>query len=413
MYDINRIKSDFPILSRQVYGRPLVYLDNGATSQKPASVIQAIVDYYQETNSNIHRGVHALSMEATDRHEEARTKVARFIGAPSIEETIFVRGTTEGINLVANCWALANIKEGDEILLTEMEHHSNLVPWQRVAQMKGATLRYIPINQEGTLDLTHLDSLLNRRTKLLALTHMSNVLGTINPIKELAFAAHRVGAKVLVDAAQSVPHLPVNVKDLGCDFLAFSGHKMLGPTGIGALYVNRQVLETMEPYMRGGDMVREVWFDRATWNDLPFRFEAGTPNIAGAIGLGAAVDYLENLGMENVRAHEKDITEYALKAFQQLEEVTVFGPSNVDVRGGVVSFHCDDVHPHDMGSMLDRNGIAVRTGHHCAMPLMGRLGVVATTRATFYVYNTLDEVDLLVSGIRKTIQYFKNAIRRT
>ena len=413
MLDVKAVRKDFPILSREVYGKPLVYLDNAATSQKPTQVIQALVEFYERYNSNIHRGVHALSMEATEKYEEARQKCADFIGSPSAESLALVRNTTEAINLVAQTWARQNIGPGDEILISDMEHHSNLVPWQKVAQEQGASLRFIPLTSEQTLDLSGLDGLLTERTKLLTLNHMSNVLGTINPVKELAEAAHRVGAKVLIDGAQSVPHLKVDVKDLDCDFLAFSGHKMLGPTGIGALYVKHEVFEGMEPFLRGGEMVRQVWDDSATWNDLPLRFEAGTPNIADTIAMGAAIDYLEALGMENVRQHEIDITEYALKAFAELEDVKVFGPRDTAQRGGIVSFYSEDVHPHDLGTMLDREGIAIRTGHHCAMPLMGKLSVPATARASFYVYNTEEEVDLLVSAIKETLKYFSRTPTRT
>ena len=413
MLDVKAVRKDFPILSREVYGKPLVYLDNAATSQKPTQVIQALVEFYERYNSNIHRGVHALSMEATEKYEAARQKCADFIGSPSAESVALVRNTTEAINLVAQTWARQNIGPGDEILISEMEHHSNLVPWQKVAQDQGALLRFIPLTSEQTLDLSGLDGLLTERTKLLTLNHMSNVLGTINPVKELAEAAHRVGARVLVDGAQSVPHLKVDVKDLDCDFLAFSGHKMLGPTGIGALYVKQEVFEGMEPFLRGGEMVRQVWDDSATWNDLPLRFEAGTPNIADTIALGAAIDYLEALGMENVRQHEIDITEYALKAFEEIEDVKVFGPRDTAQRGGIVSFYSEDVHPHDIGTMLDREGIAIRTGHHCAMPLMGKLSVPATARASFYVYNTEEEVDLLVAAIKETLRYFSRTPTRT
>ncbi len=416
MLDVAAIRKDFPILSREVYGKPLVYLDNAATSQKPAQVIQALVEYYESYNSNIHRGVHALSMEATDRYEEARQKFADFIGAPSTTGVVLVRNTTEAINLVAQTWARRNLGPGDEILTTHMEHHSNLVPWQQVAQERGASLRFIPLTHEQTLDLSDLDSLLTPSTKLLTLNHMSNVLGTINPVKELTQAAHRVGAKVLIDGAQSVPHLKVDVTDLDCDFMAFSGHKMLGPTGIGVLYVKQEVIEDMEPFLHGGEMVLQVWDDRATWNALPMRFEAGTPNIADTIALGAAVDYLEALGMDNVREHEIAITEYALNAFRELEEseeVRTFGPRDVSQRGGIVSFYSDGVHPHDLGTMLDREGIAIRTGHHCAMPLMGRLSVPATARASFYVYNTEEEVDLLVAAVRESIRYFTGTRART
>ena len=412
MLDAAKIRQDFPILSKLVYGKPLVYLDNAATSQKPSSVIQTLVDYYEGYNSNVHRGVHALSMESTQRYEEAREKVARFIGAPSIENLIFVRNTTEGINLVAGTWATANLNAGDEILVTEMEHHSNLVPWQQLARAKGATLRFIPVTDEGTLDLSDLDSLINHQTKLVAMTHMSNVLGTINPVKEIAVKAHAVGAHVLIDAAQSVPHLPVDVTDLDCDFLAFSSHKMLGPTGIGGLYVKSSVLEQMEPFLTGGEMVQEVTFQSATWNDLPMRFEAGTPNIAGSIGLGAAVDYLEALGMDEVHRHETEITQYALEALKELaEEFTFYGPTDPAQRGGIISFSSTHIHPHDLGTILDRAGIAIRAGHHCAMPLVrDRLGVAATARASFYIYNTTDEVDLLVATLKDALRYFSKSL---
>lgn len=413
MLDVKKIREDFPILSRQVNGKPLVYLDNAATSQKPRSVIQSLVDYYENTNANVHRGVHTLSMEATDRYEEARQKIARFIGADTPESIIWTRNTSESINLVAYTWAQAHINAGDEIVLTPMEHHSNLVPWQKVAQDKGAAIRFLKMAEDGSLEMDDLDEVIGPRTKLVAIAHMSNALGTINPVKEIAARARAVGASVLIDGAQSVPHMPVDVNDLDCDFLAFSGHKMLGPTGIGALYVKRDVLEEMEPFLRGGEMVLEVWYDRATWNDLPMRFEAGTPNIADAIGLGAAVDYLEDLGMENVRQHEIEITQYALNAFKEMEEIVVFGPSDPNVRGGIVSFHSDDVHPHDLGTVLDQLGIAIRTGHHCAMPLMRTLGVAATGRASFYIYNTEEEVDQLVDGLKEALRYFAHGVERT
>jgi cysteine desulfurase/selenocysteine lyase len=413
MLNAKEIRKDFPILSRQVYGKPLVYLDNAATSQKPDCVIQALVEYYEGYNSNVHRGIHAMSMEATDRYEAARQKCADFIGSPSTDGLILVRNTTEAINLVAQTWARHSIGPGDEILLTDMEHHSNLVPWQKVAQEQGAVMRFIPLTPEQTLDLSDLDRLLTPRTKLVSLNHMSNVLGTINPVKELGEAAHRVGARILIDGAQSVPHLRTDVVDLDCDFLAFSGHKMLGPTGIGVLYVKREVVEGMEPFLRGGEMVRQVWDDRATWNDLPLRFEAGTPNIADTIALGAAIDYLQSLGMENVRDHEIALTEYALNAFQELEELEVFGPRDVSHRGGIISFYSKDVHPHDIGTMLDREGIAIRAGHHCAMPLMGKLAVPATARASFYIYNSEEEVDLLVAALKEALKYFSRTASRT
>ena len=408
MLDVKKIRQDFPILSRQVHGKPLVYLDNAATSQKPRSVIDALTDYYEGYNSNVHRGVHTLSMEATDGFEEARQKVADFIKADTPESIVWTRNTTEAINLVANTWARQNIEAGDEIVVTHMEHHSNLVPWQQVAREKGATLRFLPLAADGTLDLTDLDSIINPKTRLLAMVHASNSLGTINPVKELVARAHAVGATVLVDGAQSVPHQPIDVNDLDCDFLAFSGHKMLGPTGIGVLYAKRDVLEGMEPFLTGGEMVLEVSYEDASWNDLPMRFEAGTPNIADAIALGAAVDYLEELGMDNVREHEVQLTDYALTAFRELEELDLFGPLDAEKRGGIISFHSSDVHPHDLGTFLDSEGIAVRTGHHCTMPLMGMLGVAATARASFYMYNTEEEVDTLVDALKRALRYFNH-----
>ena len=411
--DVNRIRQDFPILSREVHGLPLVYLDNAATSQKPRSVIQALTDYYEGYNSNVHRGVHSLSMEATDRYEEARSKVARFIGAAEPESIVWTRNTTEGINLVAHTWARRNIGPGDEIVVSQIEHHSNLVPWQQVAAARGAELRFLPMAADGSMDMGEVDSIITPRTRLLAVVHSSNSLGTIHPVKELAARARSVGAAVLIDGAQSVPHMPVDVADLDCDFLAFSGHKMMGPTGIGALYVKRDVLEEMEPFLTGGEMVLEVSYERASWNALPMRFEAGTPNIADAIALGAAVDYLDALGMDNVRAHEVELTRYALDRFRELEEIDVFGPADLDGRGGVVSFNSADVHPHDLGTVLDRQGIAIRTGHHCTMPVMRKLGLAATARASFYAYNTEDEVDLLVDGIKQALRYFGDGVGRT
>lgn len=411
--DINRIRQDFPILSREVHGLPLVYLDNAATSQKPRSVIQALADYYEGYNSNVHRGVHSLSMEATDWYEKARAKVARFIGAAEPESIVWTRNTTEGINLVAHTWARQNIRPGDEIVVSQIEHHSNLVPWQQVAAAQGAELRFLPMADDGSMDMGEVDSIITPRTRLLAVVHSSNSLGTIHPVKDLAAMARSVGAAVLVDGAQSVPHMPVDVADLDCDFLAFSGHKMMGPTGIGALYVKRDVLEEMQPFLTGGEMVLEVSYERASWNALPMRFEAGTPNIADAIALGAAVDYLDALGMDNVRTHEVELTRYALERFRELEEIDVFGPADLDRRGGVVSFNSADVHPHDLGTVLDRQGIAIRTGHHCTMPVMRKLGLAATARASFYAYNTEDEIDLLVDGIKRALRYFGDGVGRT
>lgn len=411
MLDVKKIKEDFPVLDQKVYdGRPLVWLDNAATSQKPRAVIQKIVDYYEGYNANVHRGVHALSMRSTEEFEIARQKVADFIKAPSSETIIWTRNATESLNLVAYTWGMQNIKEGDEIVVTQMEHHSNLVPWQKVAADTGATLRILPLTDDNTLDMEEADKIINPRTKIVAFVHVSNSIGTINPAAELVAKARAVGAAVLIDGAQSVPHMPVDVVDLDCDFFAFSGHKMLGPTGIGVLYVKHEILETMEPFFRGGEMVLEVWNDRATWADLPYRFEAGTPNIAGAIGLGAAVDYLSNLGMENVRAHEIQVTKYALDSFKQFEEIDVYGPKNPEIRGGILSFHHPTVHPHDLGTVLDRRGIAIRTGHHCTMPLMRDLGVIATARASFYLYNSEEDVDALTEGLKETLRYFADGV---
>jgi cysteine desulfurase/selenocysteine lyase len=408
MSDFTALRKDFPILGRTIHGKRLVYLDNAATSQKPSQVIKAIVDYYEGYNSNVHRGVHSLSGEATARYEEAREKVARFINAPSAECIVWTRNTTEAINLVAHSWAMTTLSEGDEIVITEMEHHSNLVPWQRVCETTGAKLKLIPVSDDGLLDLSGLDEIITARTRLVAAIHVSNVLGTINPVRRLAQAAHRVGSLFLADAAQSVPHMPVDVQEMDCDFLAFSSHKMMGPTGIGVLYIKPNVINDLEPFLRGGEMVREVWYDHATWNDVPLRFEAGTPNIADAIALGVAVDYLQDLGMDEIRTHEKQLTEYALESMKPFEEVTVFGPSDPNVRGGVVAFDVAGIHPHDIGTLLDHDGVAIRTGHHCAMPLTrDRLGLASTARASFYVYNTEEEIDLFLASLRRAIQYFK------
>ncbi len=410
MYDIQRVREDFPILERKVNGVPLVYLDNAATSQKPTSVIKALVDYYEGYNANVHRGAHTLAMEATIAYEEAREKVARFINAPSPENIVFVRNTTEAINLVAHTWAMDNLSKGDRIVATEMEHHSNLVPWQHVARVKGGELKLMAVGADSTLDLSDLDDLLTPSAKLVTLTHVSNVLGTITPVKQVSAAAHRAGARVLVDGAQSIPHMPVDVQDIGCDFFAFSGHKMLGPTGIGALYISPDVIDEVQPFLRGGEMVLEVTYEDASWAPAPMKYEAGTPNIADAIALGAAVDYLTGLGMENVREHETAITRYALERFKELEDVETYGPTNLSVRGGVVSFYMSDVHPHDISQVLDNCGVAIRAGHHCAMPLVrSKLHVPATARASFYLYNTEEEVDVLIAGLKQTMEYFSDA----
>ena len=403
--DIEAIRADFPILSRQVRGRPLVYLDSAATSQKPLPVLEAMETFYRRSNANIHRGIHLLSEEATEAYEEAHRKVAEFIGAESWREVIFTRNTTESINLVAYTWGRTHIGPGDEILLTEMEHHSNLVPWQLLAREKGARLRFIPVDEAGRLDLSRLDELITPRTRLVACTMMSNVLGTIPPLRRIADAAHAVGAIVLVDGAQGVPHMPTDVKALGADFLAFSGHKMCGPTGVGVLWGRRELLEEMPPFLGGGDMILRVDWYTAEWNELPWKYEAGTPAIAEGIGLGAAVDYLRGIGMEAVRAHEEAIVAYALERLEEVPGVRVYGPP-AEERGGVVAFTLEGAHPHDISTLLDREGIAVRAGHHCAMPLHKKLGLGATTRASFYIYSVPSEVDRLVEALYRVKAIF-------
>ena len=405
--DAGAIRSDFPVLSEKVHERPLVYLDNAATSQKPRAVIDALQTYYETYNANIHRGLHALSERATAEFEDARVRVARFINAAHPHEVIFTRGTTESINLVARGWGDENVGEGDEILLTEMEHHSNLVPWQMLAQRRGAALRYIPMDDDGRVDLEAYAQLFGPQTRLVTITQMSNVLGTITPAAELIRIAHEHDVPVLLDAAQSIPHLAVDVQALGADFVAFSGHKMLGPTGIGVLYGRESLLDAMEPLFGGGSMIRVVELHQSSWTGLPDKLEGGTPNIAGAIGLGAAVDYLDEVGMRNVSAHEHELTEYALNLLGDMESVRVFGPPDATDRGGVISFYVGDVHPHDVGTLLDAEGIAVRAGHHCAQPLMRRLGVAATARASFYLYNTAADVDCLVAGIDRAKAFFE------
>ncbi len=401
------IRQDFPILSRQVHGKPLVYLDSGASSQKPLAVIETMDHYYKTYHANVHRGVYEISEEATAAMEKARVKVARFINARSSREIIFTRNTTESINLVAYSWGAANIQSGDVIILTEMEHHSNLVPWQLLAQRTGARLEFIPLTDDGQLRLDVYTQLLELHPRLVAFTQMSNVLGTITSAQQIIAQAHAAGALTLVDAAQSVPHLPVDVQALDADFLCFSGHKMLGPTGIGVLYGKRALLEAMPPFMGGGSMIRTVQLHSSTWADLPAKFEAGTPAIAEAIGLGAAVDYLNALGMENVERHEQEITAYALEQLQAIPELTIYGPA-VEKRGGVVSFTLGDIHPHDLASILDQEtGVAIRAGHHCAQPLMERYQLTATARASFYVYTTRADIDSLVQGLHKAQQIFQ------
>jgi len=403
--DFTAIRRDFPILERKVYDKPLIYLDSTATTQKPRQVLETEDRYYRTYNANIHRGVYRIAEEATQAYEDARAKVARFVNARSTNEIVFTRGTTESVNLVANAWGRANVGKGDVILLTEMEHHSNLVPWQILATAQGAMVRFIPVDGQGRLDLSGLDALLTGPVKIVALAHVSNVLGTINPVHEIVRRAHAVGARVLLDAAQSVPHMPVDVRAIDCDFLAFSGHKMLAPTGIGALYGKREVLDAMPPFFGGGEMIREVRLEGSTWNDVPFKFEAGTMNIAGSIAFGAAVDYLSAIGMEAVHAHGDELVRETFRTLQAIPGVTIYGPPAVE-RGAIVSFTVDDIHAHDVAAVLDREGVAVRAGHHCAMPLHRKLGVTASVRASFHVYNAASDIERLGEGVRKARQIF-------
>jgi cysteine desulfurase / selenocysteine lyase len=402
--DVERIRRDFPILDQTIHGKKLVYLDNAATSQKPRAVIDAIVRYYEHNNANIHRGVHTLSMRATEAHDEARETVRRFIQAADASEIIFVRGATEAINLVAETYGRANVGEGDEVLITAMEHHSNIVPWQMLCEEKGAHLVVAPINDAGELELDAFERLLSPRTRIAAVAHVSNALGTLNPLRKIIQIAHAHEVPVLVDGAQAVPHLPVDVQALGCDFYAFSGHKVYGPTGIGVLYGKEELLAEMPPYQGGGDMISSVTFEKTTYNVVPYKFEAGTPDIAGAIGLGVALEYVMALGMDRVAAHGQDLLAYATEQVGGIEGAQLIGTAQH--RAGVLSFLIDDIHPHDLGTVLDREGIAIRTGHHCAQPVMDRYGVAATARASFAVYNTREEVDALVNGIGKAREVF-------
>ncbi len=398
-FDVEAVRKDFPILHQQIRGKPLVYLDSAATSQKPRAVIDAIARYYFEDNANVHRGVHLLSERATKDYEDAREKVRRFVNAVHAHEIVFVRGTTEAINLVAQAYGRNKLQAGDEILVTEMEHHSNIVPWQLLCEEKGATLRVAPIDDEGQLQLEELERLLGPRTRLLALAHVSNALGTVNPVRRIVEMAHRRKVPVLLDGAQAVPHLAVDVQALGCDFYAFSGHKLFGPTGIGVLYGRSELLEQMPPWQGGGDMISSVTFEKTTWNKLPYKFEAGTPDIAGAVGLGAAIDYLGGLGLAAVAAHEHDLLSYGTAALAEVPGLRLIGTAKE--KAAVLSFVLGDLHPHDVGTVLDREGIAIRTGHHCAQPLMRRFGVTGTARASLAFYNRRQEIDALVSGLHK------------
>ena len=403
-FDVARIREDFPVLHQMVNGKPLVYLDNAATTQKPQAVIDALVRYYSADNSNVHRGVHTLSQRATEDYDSGRSKARQFLNAASDEEIIFVKGTTDGINLVAHSYARQHLGEGDEIIISTMEHHSNIIPWQVLCQEKGAHLRVIPISDAGELLMDEYESLLSSRTKLVAITHVSNVLGTVNPIKQIVEMAHSQGVPVLVDGAQATPHMPVDVQKLGCDFYVFSGHKIYGPTGIGVLYGKAELLEAMPPYQLGSDMIKSVTFERTVYNDLPYKFEAGTPNIAGVIGMGAAIDYLTEIGMDRIDNYEHGLLEYGTECLSGIDGVKIVG--NAQGKASVLSFVMDCAHPHDIGTILDTEGVAIRTGHHCAQPLMNRYGVPATARASLSFYNTRDEVDLLVKAIDRVIEVF-------
>jgi cysteine desulfurase / selenocysteine lyase len=407
--DVSKIRQDFPILKRKINGnKTLVYLDNAATTQKPMSVINAICNYYMNYNSNIHRAVHQLAEEATLEYEKTREKVARFINARSTDEIIFTRNATEAINLISYSWARTNIRKYDKVVLTEIEHHSNIVPWQILSQEKGSKLEYVGIDANGYLNLEDYKRYLqSNKVKLISVSHMSNVLGTIVPINEIIKMAHDKQVPVMVDGAQSVPHMPVDVQDMDCDFMAFSAHKMLGPTGVGVLYVKREILNEMLPFIGGGDMIKEVHKHETRYNDLPYKFEGGTPNIADVIGFGAAIDYLNKIGMDKVREHEMDVTNYAVEALADVKGVSIYGPSNPNHRGGVVSFNVGDIHPHDLATIMNDHGIAIRSGHHCAQVLMERLDVIATSRTSFYIYNTKEEVDVFINALDEARRLFK------
>lgn len=404
MYDIQKIREDFPILSRKIYGKPLVYLDNGATTQKPRCVVEAIVDEYYSVNANVHRGVHFLSQQATELHEAAREKVRAFINAKSTNEIVFTRGTTESINLLATSFGEAFINEGDEIIVSEMEHHSNIVPWQMLAERRGASIRVIPIDDKGELLLDEYEKLFTENTRIVCVTHVSNVLGTINPVKRIVDIAHQHGVPVLVDGAQSAPHMKIDVQDIGCDFFAFSGHKIYGPTGVGVLYGKEDLLDKLPPYQGGGEMIQNVSFEKTTFNELPYKFEAGTPDYVGTNSLAKALDYVSAIGMDNIFAYEHELTRYATEQLSNIEGMRIFGQS--DNKDAVISFLVRDIHHLDMGTLLDRLGIAVRTGHHCAQPLMTHYGIEGTVRASFGIYNTKEEIDVLVAGIKRVSGMF-------
>ncbi|CAH2714410.1 Cysteine desulfurase SufS [Neobacillus rhizosphaerae] len=406
--NIQDIRKQFPILDQEVNGNRLVYLDSSATSQKPLQVIETIEKYYREINSNVHRGVHTLGTRATDAYEGAREKVRKFINAKSTQEVIFTKGTTTSLNTVAASYAAANLKEGDEIVITYMEHHSNIIPWQQVARRTGAQLKYIPLQEDGTISLDDVRATITANTKIVSVMHVSNVLGVINPVKEIAQIAHENGAIMVVDGAQSAPHMKVDVQDLDCDFLAFSGHKMCGPTGIGVLYGKKHLLENMEPIEFGGEMIDFVQLYESTWKELPWKFEGGTPIIAGAIGLGAAIDFLNDIGLDNIAEHDHKLAAYALEKMSTIEGMTIYGPLDQAKRTAMVTFNLADVHPHDVATVLDAEGIAVRAGHHCAQPLMKWLKASATARASFYLYNSEEDIDKLVEGLVKTKEYFSD-----
>ncbi len=403
-FDINKIRDDFPILKQRINGNPLVYLDNGATSQKPQSVIDAIVNYYTTTNSNVHRGVHTMSQQATDGYEGARSKIRHFINADDDKEIIYTRNTTEGINLVAHSYGRQNVGPGDDIIVSNMEHHSNIVPWQMLCEEKGANLLVVPIDDTGELVMDEYEKMLSSRSKLVSITHVSNALGTILPAKQIVEMAHAHGAPVLLDGAQAVPHMPVDMNELDCDFYVFSGHKLFGPTGIGVLYGKEEYLEAMPPFLGGGEMIKSVTFEKTIYNDLPYKFEGGTPDIAGAIGLGAAIDYVNNLGFDQITAHEDELLRYGTEALSAIESLRIIGTA--EHKAGILSFVIDKAHPHDIGTILDEQGIAVRTGHHCAQPVMARFQIPATARASLAFYNTKEDIDALVKGIDRVLEVF-------